>query len=248
MIKYRMNYSGIGVGVSWYIARQGFLDSFLPNVYYHVKNTGGKELKGVEDISHTLEIDLRQPVETLHGSFQKSYRQQIRQSEEEGITCYFSDDIPFFVDFFNQFAKVKNIHTVTVERMMEMKPFLKLSFAEYQGTVLAVHSYLVDEDTKIVRTFHSATRRLEDNIERNRVGKANKYLHYKDMIAFKEMGIETYDFGGIAKDTEQKDLKGINEFKMGFGGEVVPCRNVYSYGYYLMRKVSRMLGLTGKVE
>ncbi|MBZ5855770.1 hypothetical protein [Flavihumibacter profundi] len=235
------------VGVSWFSAKQSALDQVLPNVYYHIKESGGKQISGQKEISKTLEIDLTQPEESLHAGFIKSYRQQIRQAEDEGVICYFKDDeLEFFSDFFNQFARSKKIHTVTPERLVAMNGHLKLSFASFNGVILAAHSYIVDNDLKIVRAFHSASRRLEDSVERTRVGKANKLLHYKDMLAFKQQGFKTYDFGGIAIDTGNPELKGINDFKLGFGGQVVECENFYSYGYVLLRKLSRMFKITSK--
>ncbi|MBC6489949.1 peptidoglycan bridge formation glycyltransferase FemA/FemB family protein [Flavihumibacter stibioxidans] len=249
MASYKVKYMAIPVGVSWFSASQSAIDHLLPNVYYHVKESGGKQIIGQKEISRTLEIDLTQAEETLHAAFLKSYRQQIRQAEEEGVTCYFKDDeIGFFAEFFNQFARNKKIHTVTPERLTEMKRHLRLSFASYNGVVLAAHSYIVDNDLKIVRAFHSATRRLEDSVERNRVGKANKLLHYKDMLEFKRQGYEIYDFGGIAMDSDNPELKGINDFKLGFGGKVVDCDNFYSYGYVLLRKLSRIFKLTSETS
>lgn len=245
MVRYTNKYMAIPVGVSWFSARRSALDNILPNVYYHIKESGGRKLSGQKETTKTLEIDLVQPEEAIHAGFIKSLRQQVRQAEDEGIQCYFkNDDIEFFVEFFNQFARSKKIHTVTVARLHEMNEFLNLSFATFNGVILAAHSYIVDHDLKIVRAFHSATRRLEDSAERSRVAKANKLLHYKDMLDFKKRGFEIYDFGGIAINTENPELKGINDFKMSFGGKVVDCDNYYNKSYLLFRRVSRLFKLT----
>jgi lipid II:glycine glycyltransferase (peptidoglycan interpeptide bridge formation enzyme) len=41
------------------------------------------------------------------------------------------------------------------------------------------------------------------------------------MLHLRERGIRTYDFGGIAVGAEAAARRGINDFKVGFGGRVV---------------------------
>ena len=48
-----------------------------------------------------------------------------------------------------------------------------------------------------------------------------------------ELGIRTYDLGGIATDTKDRNLSGINEFKLGFGGKVVREDHWLSPLYFL---------------
>lgn len=45
----------------------------------------------------------------------------------------------------------------------------------------------------------------------------NKYLHWKDILSFKERGYSRYEWGGI---TDVENPNGIDRFKMEFGGEV----------------------------
>jgi len=51
-------------------------------------------------------------------------------------------------------------------------------------------------------------------MDRNLVGRANKYLTVKNILHFKEEGYKTFDFGGYAKDTSDESLKGINNYKL----------------------------------
>jgi hypothetical protein len=69
----------------------------------------------------------------------------------------------------------------------------------------------------------------------------------KDILHFKNLGFKTFDFGGYAKDTVDEGLKGINNYKLMFGGKPVPCINYYSYNYWFLRKLSKLLGLSGKL-
>ena len=58
-----------------------------------------------------------------------------------------------------------------------------------------------------------------------RVGRANRWLHWKDMLRFKEMGIERYDWGGLFEDESAPERAGINSFKRDFGGQQVCTYN-----------------------
>ena len=124
---------------------------------------------------------------------------------------------------------------------------VKLSFATNNGEILAAHSYIIDEEVGIVRHLHSATKRLDEQYDRNLIGRANKYLTVKDILYFKEKGFKTFDFGGYAKDTPDESLKGINNYKLLFGGTVVTCIDYYSYNYWLLKRLSKLMGLSGKL-
>ncbi|KIC94314.1 hypothetical protein [Flavihumibacter solisilvae] len=240
MIAYNRKYGLLNVRVKWFATKQHFSEIFVPTVFYHTRKNGTSFL-GVKEVSHTLEISLDQDVQSLHGQFIKSYRQQIRQSEEQGVYCCFTDDLEAFVEFFNDFAETKKIHPVSLPMLREMKDYLKISFAMLGDQILAAHSYILDHQNAVVRTFHSATKRLDDTYDKNTVGKANKLLHFRDMVYFKDEGFKTYDFGGIALNTENPELKGINNFKMAFGGNVKESINYYSCTYYVLRQIMRMI-------
>jgi lipid II:glycine glycyltransferase (peptidoglycan interpeptide bridge formation enzyme) len=213
----------------------------------HVKNADDKKKTGKLDISHTLELDLEQDIPVIFSNFSKQIRQQIKIAENEGTSCYFHHEIEKFADFFNDFAIKKETFTTSKEKILELGESVKLSFAENNGQVLAAHSYLVDPKIGIVRHLHSATKRLDEQFDRNLIRRANKYLTTKDILYFKEQGYKIFDFGGFAKDTEDESLKGINNYKLLFGGKVVPCYNYYSYAYWVLKNLSRVLGLSGKL-
>ncbi|ULQ54437.1 GNAT family N-acetyltransferase [Flavihumibacter fluvii] len=246
MVRFKKKFLFLNVYENWFHCDPSFIDLILPNAYLHVKNRKDKIIPGFSDITYTVENDLTLDHDTMYAGFQKSLRQQIRQSEEAGIKCYFHDDIDGFVSFFNDFAASKNLPPTSKRRIEEMEGFLKLSYAELDGMVLVAHSTLVDEKNKIVRAFHSASKRLDDSFDKSLIGKANKVLHYRDMTHFKELGYEVYDFGGYTENTEDKALQGINNFKLLFGGQKVACTNYYTVSYYIMRKIGQWIGALEK--
>ena len=54
------------------------------------------------------------------------------------------------------------------------------------------------------------------------------------------------DLGGYAKDTEDEHLQHVNEFKDGFGGELVEMSNYISHPLVCYRKLSQCLNLDQK--
>lgn len=246
MVRFKKKFLFLNVVENWFHCDPSGLDMVLPNAYLHVKDRAKKLVPGFSDITYTVENDLTQDHDTIYAGFLKSLRQQIRQSEELGITCSFHNDVDGFVRFFNEFAASKNLAPTSIRRMEEMKAFIHLSYAMLDGEVLVAHSTLVDEKNKIARAFHSASKRLDDSFDKNLIGKANKVLHYRDMMHFKELGYTVYDFGGYTENTEDKALQGINTFKLSFGGQKVACRNYYTVSYYLLRKLGQWMGALGK--
>lgn len=248
MIKYHKKIFIFSVKESWFTYEPKFWDIFSLHVFLHLKNKGNKRIPGVRDInSHTIELNLDPDKEVIFANFSKQIRQQVKIAENEGTVCYFHNEIDQFVEFFNEFAVKKDTFTTSRKKLMELGDSVKLSFAVNNGQILAAHSYLVDKEIGIVRHLHSATKRLDEQYDRNLIGRANKYLTVKDILFFKENGYKIFDFGGYAKDTTDESLKGINNYKLLFGGQVVPCLDYYSYNYWLLKKLSKMLGLGGKL-
>ena len=246
MIRYYKKFYFLKVYESWFTYKFKIWDIFSLNAFFHLKNKT-KWIPGIRNDSHTLELDLEQGVEVITSNFSKQIRQQIKIAENEGTHCYFHAQVDEFVNFFNDFAVKKETWTTSEKRIAEIGDNVKLSFASNKGHILAAHSYLVDTELGIVRHLHSATKRLDDDFDRNLIGRANKYLTVTDILFFKESGFKTFDFGGYAKDTTNESLKGINNYKLLFGGKLVGCINYYSINLWLLKKVAKMFGVSGMV-
>lgn len=151
-----------------------------------------------------------------------------------------------FVDFYNGFAADRNIDLTSERRLKEMQPFLQVSMAFQDGMLLAAHSYLADTEAGITRLMQSASARLNPAADKQLTGRANKLLHYFDMLHFKEKGFKIYDFGGYAMNTDDKGLQGINHFKLSFGGEIKICKNYFSVPYFIFKKLAAATGRLGR--
>ncbi len=248
MIRYYKKFYFLKVYENWFQYKYRLADVWGLNVYWNVKKQDRANIPGIKNISHTIELSLEQDAEAITAGFSKQIRQQARIAETEGITCNFDNkDIDTFVPFYNDFARKRNTHLVSHRRIQEIGSGLQLSFALYNGEVLAVHSYLADKETGVVRHHHAATRRLDEQMDKNLIGRANKYLTTRNIMYYKEQGYKVFDFGGYAKDTTDEGLKGINNYKLLFGGKVTESVNYFSYGHWLLKKISKLLGMEGKV-
>lgn len=247
MIRYYKKFYFLKVYENWFEYRQKLNNLFSLNVYWNVKKQDQKRIPAIKNISHTIELDLDQDIELIIANFSKQIRQQSKISEKEGIVCKFNTNVEEFVDFFNEFASKKNTYAVSKRRIEEMGQSLQLSFAIYNGQILAAHSYLIDKEMGIVRHHHSATKRLDENYDKNLIGRANKYLTVKNIEHFKAQNFKIFDFGGYAADTTDESLIGINKYKLLFGGKVVTSVNYFSYSYWMLKKISKLTGMSGQV-
>jgi hypothetical protein len=247
MITYKKKIFIFNINETWFTYQYKFWDIFSLNAFLHLKNNKFKNIPAIQVDSYTLELDLEQEKDIIFSNFSKQIRQQIKIAENEGTSCYFHNDIDCFVSFFNEFAIKKDTFTTSKRKITDLGQSVKLSFAVNNGQVLAAHSYLVDKELKIIRHLHSATKRLDEQFDRNLIGRANKLLTVKDILYFKENGFKVFDFGGYTNNTDDESLKGINNYKLLFGGKVVICYDYYSYGYWFLKKITKLLGLTGKL-
>ena len=70
---------------------------------------------------------------------------------------------------------------------------------------------------------YSASDFRGESVDRALAGRANKLLHWKDMLQLKEAGCEVYDWGNVSSFEE---YNGIDTFKAGFGGAQQVLYNV----------------------
>ena len=247
MVSYYKRVSFFKVYEAWFTYQFRLKNLFSLNVFFHLKDKK-QWIPAIENKTYTLELNLENDIDTISSKFNKQIRQQVKIAEKEGVTCYFHNDVQGFVEFFNDFAKKKDTWLTSEQRIRDMGDQIKLSFAvNHAGIILAAHSYIIDNEIGIVRQLHSATKRLDEDYNRNLIGRANKYLTVTDIFYFKQNGFKIFDFGGFAKDTENESLKGINNFKLQFGGDLTTCTNYYSINYWLLKKVSKLVKVQGNV-
>lgn len=221
-----------------YFSRKLLLKDFLLPVLY-IQSYEKKSRRTFKRVpKYTKLILLREP-EILLSNFKSTTRNEIRRAKRDGVLFEIENDINFFINFFNNFANSIGLPKLTSNKIKPYLKYLVITKAIYENRVLAMHSYLVDKDDKIVRLLHSVSLRndVEDKKERAMIGRANRFLHFEDMKFFYSKGFLIYDMGGYAFNTENKHLENINKFKDSFGGELVETSNYIPYPLYLAGKL-----------
>lgn len=176
---------------------------------------------------HTSLIDLGHDEARLLEGISKGFRYEIRRAaDKDGLLTQFSAvlDAPTlarFADHYDAFAAGKGIARANRTKLAALAARQALVLATVTepegngpGRWLAAHLYLVDG--RRARLYHSASA-AADGAERQRVGRANKLLHWRALLHFKAEGFTTYDMGGISMG---ETLKAIDDFKQAFGGEL----------------------------
>ena len=173
----------------------------------------------------------------LKMNFSKKNKYEIRRAERENIQVGIENDIELFRQEYNRSAKELNITLLSAEHLNAIKNNLYITKGYVSEKIIIYHAYLVDE--KRARLLYSA--RVEhDEISNSFYGFTNRKLHYEDMVLFKKLGFEIYDFGGISKKKNKK-LENINDFKESFSGEEVQENNYYNISMWLLLLLNSFL-------
>ena len=175
----------------------------------------------------SMVTDLSVTEDAITERFGKDCRYKIRRAEtKDGLRMEFLTDpesrLDEFRAFYDAFAKQKSVvpsyHQWLVAACIARQ--LVLTCASQNGEALVWHAYLMSGKAAWLQYTGSCFRNKENDY-RALVGRANRWLHWKEMLRFKEMGIERYDWGGLFEDESIPENAGINKFKKDFGGKPV---------------------------
>lgn len=175
----------------------------------------------------SMATDLTPDEEEIACRFGKDCRYKIRRADgKDGLRLEFTPEpehrLEAFADFFDAFARQKG-HSRCDRHWLRAAcdaGQLALSAALRGDEPLVWHAHVLCGRT--VGLQHTASLfRGQDNDFRALVGRANRWLHWQDMLKFKAMGFARYDWGGLFADESTPERAGINRFKRDFGGEQI---------------------------
>ena len=161
----------------------------------------------------------------LHGGSEPAHVANVGRAifRMRNLCIGIDDIIDEFLDFFKTFWESKD--TVWDDRdsvrrdLVDFREVgaLGIGIGLVNGQKAIYHTHIFDDNR--ARLLHSASLyRLENDEEgntRNIIGMANRYLHYKEMLFFRDLGLKKYDWGGAGRG---EDVINITEFKESFGG------------------------------
>jgi len=224
--------------------KEGIFNEYMQSFYQH-KVIGFKRYA-----KYTKLIDISN--DTFNDSFTKTTMYEIRRAKSEPIICQTSNDIKGYINFYNKFLIEKKLPGLLTENeLARYGSSLLLRCATIKDQPYFVyHSYLIDSSIKRARLLHSVSdihNGLLNSEQKAILSKANRLLHYEDMLYLRDIGCKTYDFGGYAYGTADKSLQGINLFKDSFGGLLVEESNYDSYFLYMIKSlVNSIKGLINR--
>src|SRR2546426_6905681 len=163
--------------------------------------------------------------DAIMDQFGKDCRYKIRRAEtKDGLRTEFITDpasrLDEFRAFYDAFARQNSLEPSDRQWLLAACKArqLVLSSAAQNGEALVWHAHVMFGSTAGLQYTGSFFRSRESNY-RALVGRANRWLHWRDMLRFKETGIQRYDWGGLFKDESVPEHAGINQFKKDFGGQ-----------------------------
>jgi len=193
---------------------------------------------------HTCINDITISEEELLAAVNKAVRYQFRRSEKDEIEiCFYGKEeiekspklLAAFANLYERMYRSKGsdtkLNVQAVKKYLEADAIL-FSAVWHAGEMIVFHSYICDDTD--ARLLHSASCFREESADQSMIGRANKRLHWEDILYFKKKGLLRYDWGGIS---DFENPNGIDEFKMKFGGEKTTYYNVFA-GNTLLGKLA----------
>jgi hypothetical protein len=170
-------------------------------------------------------------MEDIAAPISKNTHYKIRRAEREGLAPQLVmdpavEDARLYADFHDTFAQHKGLppcNRAKLKALCESSAILLSSIADIDGHVLSAHALVKDSSVGRVRLLYSAShfRAMSDSGERNKVGRANRLLHWHEIVTLKDLGFRLYDLGGIPLDSSDQDKNDIARFKLEFGGRML---------------------------
>ena len=171
-------------------------------------------------------IDLEEEESEIYQKIHKNTRYKInRAAQRDNLHCYELSnptdlEIEEFSHFFDPFARERRIRTCDTNKLKALrdKGALIITYiTDKNQQILCYHVY--QKDNKQGYLIYSASRRYEntDSSNLNIIGRANRYLHWKDIQSFKKKGCKWYNFGGKVLNEEDKGGQNVNKFKLEYG-------------------------------
>lgn len=234
MIQATYRKKGIRITQVWYPDQEKIKNVRTDLVFYHGVAKADDSRRRISTAFHTLMTDLTAREEELLGKINKNVRYEIRRNKKEDAEyrIFTSKDLKEDPQTVAAFAEM-------YELMYEEKG-MKANFNHNQlaaylaadcfvltgiytsGKPVVFHSYIMGD--KEVRLLHSVSDFRSSEADANFVARANKRLHYEDMLFWKKEGKERYDWGGVSS---LENPNGIDAFKFKFGGEPLTYYNIY---------------------
>lgn len=234
----RINYKHIGFSLEriWF-TQDNIKDSKADIIRLIRLYKDHKSLNGslIDDV-YTPITDLTLDEQFLFKLLKKNTRYEINRANDEPITIqnYCSDELKKNKMIIEDFIKAYVNFCITSKQtnlINDLKSSIINSYIENNCFILTMahfnegyiyHAYVYDDKNCVL--IYSVSDFRNEGINKELAGRANRLLHWRDILYFKNRKLIRYDWGNISN---LDCPNGIDKFKMSFGGEIVKVYNVF---------------------
>lgn len=200
----------------------------------------------------TILIDLTRSEDEIFTAIKRGTRYEIRHAltKDDHLTCEFpvtqDEAVAQFANYFDEFAAQKSQPRVNRAwlKLLAEAGVLQLTRVSDATAVLVWHAYHCANHRATLLHSASLIRSADNSARRNFIGRANRLLHWQDMLHFKKGSFTTYDFGGWYEGTTNQQRLSINQFKEEFGGTIVKnyiCERAITWKAKLFLRARKLL-------
>jgi hypothetical protein len=185
---------------------------------------------GINRESWTLLIDLTRTEAEILAEIEPYTRRQLRRALRERVKVEWPEAgnprvLEEFAAFYRRFAASKGELAPVLMASLKLKVLHKKAAAGLLGVSRAldptgeVLGYLLTVAAGgRARNHLSCSLFREKTEQRQYLGRAKRYLQWRNIIYYREAGFEVYDFGGWYNGRDDLSLLQVNQFKEAFGG------------------------------
>ncbi|MDZ5470443.1 hypothetical protein SM124_01655 [Bacillus sp. 31A1R] len=185
----------------------------------------GEYKNSIELVIPNFLIDLKPEEEIIFRRIQKSTRADIRKAIDVDKCCFYeienpnNEQIKTFSSLYNSFAKEKKIAICNIEKLIAIRDknsLIMTYVTDIDKNILCTSMLVVDRDSsQLYGLYGLSTHFMKSNPdEKRKIGRANKYLQWREILLAKSKGLNWYNFGG---EVNQEGSLGVNDFKRRFG-------------------------------
>jgi hypothetical protein len=218
----RIERRGVVYGEAWF-GEEPARDARVDIVLHRHRGTPIPGARNTAALS--IVTDLCVEADAIATRFDRDCRYKVRRADtKDGLSLEFIRDpesrLDEFRAFHDAFTREKSLPPADRAWLLAAcrARQLVLACACRNGEALVWHASVIG--ARAARLEHSASCfRSRETEFRSLTGRANRWLHWQELLRFREMGLARYDWGGIFEDESTSERAGINAFKKSFGGE-----------------------------
>jgi lipid II:glycine glycyltransferase (peptidoglycan interpeptide bridge formation enzyme) len=190
--------------------------------YHTYKNRG--IINGFDRIHClTTTIDLSQDTDLIWNKIKRQHKRHIIRAEKNRTQVMMSDNYKGFNEIYKKFHQKKNytnLFGLNVFPLQFIKKYGKIFIAENQDEILAGSLFFHDDQNSLLISMPYKI--FGNSIDKNKlISDANCLIQWEAIQYFKNLGITTYDFGGLGNSEKIHPKYGLDYYKRSFGGDVI---------------------------